>query len=184
MEVYPIRERWRKFRRHLAHPDVRAVENAAMRSMHPEYEAGRHIPREAGRCLDVPAPRSRTGATAYQCFGFCHTIAPVMLALAKLAEPDERWLIVSAIKHTAVVSEIGQGEYRYLLDINMVGYPDDHTLEHFREKVLGAAYYTAWWSPEAYIESYGAHFRSQYPMRPEANGREPEPGAAALYEGA
>ena len=190
MKVYPIRANWRKFRRHLAHPTVRAVENAAMRCLHFEYEAGRHIPREAGRCLDVPAPRSRTGATAYQCFGHCHAIAPVMLALARLAEPEENWVIVTADSHTVVIStpgdvgRCGADLHGYLLDINLMGDPDAEAIDHFREKVWEA---DNWWYEDAgeYIREHlqEGGFRSRFPMRPKATGWEPTPGAAALYEG-
>ncbi len=185
MEVYPIRDNWRKFRPHLSNPGVRLIENAAMRSIHHEYDAGRHIPREAGSSLDVAWPRSRTGATAYQCFGYCHVIAPVMLALAKLAEPKLDWYIIGAREHTAVVSLVRYWPWEwsclgYLLDINLLG--DSNAVEHFEGKVWAAENWR-YDSPIAHVEGrlQDGRFRSRYPMRTRETGWNPAPGTEALY---
>ena len=162
-EVYDIRKKWRKFRRHLTHRWVIQTENRAMKALRADYDSTEHIPREAGRCLDVPWPLSRTGAMAYQCFGHCHAIAPVMCALARRAEPTLYWAIVGHTEHTVVIGgrrAVPRGsspksswsnepakvfgdcnhipigaQHLYVLDINMVGHPSDEIIPNFMDTI-------------------------------------------------
>lgn len=182
MITYPLPERWRKFRPHLESPIVREIENLAMGTLHPEYVAGRHIPRESGNCLDLPWPRSRTGYRAYQCFGHCHSIAPVMLTLARLADPSKEWSLVASHRHTTVVSLI-DGEIRSVLDINSAG---KEAISQLVSEVL--AYDDHWYESDVlkYIDyrlvrNGSFPFRYSYPMRPAVNQWKPEEGSEIHY---
>ena len=177
--VYDLHRNWRKFRPHLANPRVQLIEQLAMSAICPEYTVGVHIPREVGGCLDVPWPRSRKGATAYQCFGHCHAIAPVMLELARLAEPGIEWEILGHRAHTVVVGFRSQSETMILLDVNLAGDTDTATVAYYRSKIQGpinADPGSGFSSVDAdsFVEEHlragsAFQFRSEWPMRDAQN---------------
>jgi len=190
MKPYDLDKKWRKFKPYLDHPEVRRIENLTMQLMHPEYVAGRHVPREAGKCIDVPWPRSRTGAKAYQCFGYCHCIAPVILALARLADPKYEWCLLNAVNHTVVLGVIDmEGTPPYddsnwvIIDINSYDESPESIIEQFTNEIMGDPTYRIEDDLDNYIFTrLGPHFKSQYPMRPSVTGWQPEEGAWEHYE--
>ena len=103
---YPSRLRWSKvFKPHLT--AVRPTIQAAVETVCPEFDATLDIPREAGWCIDTAWPRSRTGALAHQCYGYCHHVAAYMFDLARKGLPRRKWWIVNAESHSAVIAHDG-----------------------------------------------------------------------------
>ena len=163
--VYPLAENWRKFKKYLDDPEIVGVHARCMKALRPEYEPATHVPRDAGWCLDLPRPRTRACLQAYQCFGNCHAIAPLMLALARKAEPRETWWLASAPEHTAVFSASG-----YLLDVNAVGLSDTETLSTFARKCRAASVYASVLE-YAFLHLGGGQYRASYPLRPSCVAR-------------
>ncbi len=181
MNVYPLKKRWHKIRPFLVHPEAQAVENRVMKLLHPEYEAGTHIPREAGRCFVSGWPRSRRGATAFQCFGHCHSISPLMHTLLSHAEPQKQWFIFTAPAHTTVVELAGfpaftpladltferirdlvsrtTADVRELIvqvcDVNSCHGPDESILEQFEDEILTSSEgYEIYSNVDEYIQEH------------------------------
>ena len=192
VKVYPIKNKWRKFKPFLSHPSVKKVENTVLQFIHPEYRSGRHIPREAGWTIDAAWPRSRTGATAYQCFGHCHSIAPIMLQLVRLAEPKRTWCIYSALEHTVVIE---REDYHHstnyfhvpkrILDINLANDDDEAIVSHFEDKIASQdflIYHTIdCFIKENLIRDGKGIFRAKFPMRPHITNWEPEENSSQHY---
>lgn len=100
--VYPLRARWtRLFKPRL--PEVQETLRQAMRAIRTDFDPTIHIPREAGRTIDCPWPRTRTCVRAYHCYGYCHVIAAVVLDLARRVMPDHDWWLCHGEGHSIVI---------------------------------------------------------------------------------
>ena len=183
MQVYPLPKRWGKIRPFLNHPDVLEFENAAFQCIHPEYEAGYHIPREGGWTLDLPFPRTRTSLRAYQSFGRCHQIAPVMLRLMQLAEPKGEWWIEKSELHTVVMGRLKNN--LVIVDINLAFDSDADILDSYFQRIATAEWTEVEHSPESYLgtwmDYWEEHHRDFYPMSPQITGGEPMEGWEKHY---
>lgn len=127
LKIVPLKRDWsRKFKPHL--PAVKSFEQKIIRTIRYDYSAKKHIPREAGLPMPLRAPRTRTCARAYQMFGYCHLIAPVMMKLAELAMPRKEWFVLAGRAHSTVISNEGD-----VVDINQMGRADSSVLRFIEE---------------------------------------------------
>ncbi len=97
LSVYDIRRNWSKRFKPLI-PAVEPTLQRAIRCYRSDFDPNKHIPREAGWCLDAPRPRTRTCARAFHMYGCCHIIAVVMLDFAQRALPNHEWWLVNGLE--------------------------------------------------------------------------------------
>jgi hypothetical protein len=108
VRYFPIREKWRRIRPHLANPDLQRVLARDMAKFSPRFRPGMK-PFEVDGCdwrfFDGEGNLRRGRAPAfwdYSVHSACHWVVNFNLRLAELVEPRRPWRIVTTQKHSTV----------------------------------------------------------------------------------